>query len=147
MTALVRTVAGAAALLGAAQPCLAAEDFRDLSMLEHRSSAFAGARFRVPLGGGRDREAPSARLQLGVDHVYRDRRTGASAVTHRTSGIELGVSRRGAPALFVGGAPARDLERRLGVSTGGAIAIGVGVTLVALLALVAASDPPDEITP
>jgi hypothetical protein len=142
------TLAAIAALLaGSAQPCFAADAFRSFGNVEHRSSAFAGARFRVPLGGGGERRSPTARLHLGVDHVYSDRHSAAPAVTYRTSTLELGVSRRGAPALFVGGAPAREIERRLGISTGGAIAIGAGLMLVILVAAAAAAGPPDEITP
>jgi hypothetical protein len=148
---IVNAFAGIAALALVAQPALAADDFRNIeTRAEHRSAAFAGARIRVPIGSGEaaERRRPSARLQLGVDHVYEDRRSASPAVAYRTSGIELGFSRsRAAPSLFVGGAPARDVQRRLGVSTGGAIAIGVGVTLIALLAAVAVTDPPETITP
>jgi hypothetical protein len=140
-------LAGLAAAVLAAQPALAADDFRHLEARpEHRSAAFAGARLRVPLGGDeRSREAPSARFQLGVDHVYEDRRSAAPARAYRTSGLELGFAR--GPNLFVAGAPAHTARQRLGISTGGAIAIGAAVTLVALVAVAAAAGPPDEITP
>jgi hypothetical protein len=45
--------------------------------------------------------------------------------------------------LFIGGVPARAFERRLRVSTGGAIAIGVGVVALLLVAAVVASPAPD----
>lgn len=144
MRTMTGSAAAAALLLASAQPCFAADDLRGIdSRPEHRSSAFAGARFRVPFGGPAERQKPTARLQLGVDHIHRDTRSAAPARTYSTSGLELGVTRHGAPSLSVAGTPARQLERRLGISTGGAIAIGVGVTLVALLAVVAASEPPE----
>lgn len=151
MKVTTNVLAAAAALALTTQPALAADDFRNIeTRADHRSAAFAGARFRVPFGTGaaERRERASARLQFGVDHVYEDRRAAAPATAYRTAGVELGFSRRrSAPTLFVGGAPAREIEQRLGISTGGAIAIGVGVTLVVLLAAVAASDPPESITP
>jgi hypothetical protein len=146
----MKTRQALAALAAAAlttQPALAADDFRNLeTRAEHRSAAFAGARVRLPFGGGggERRERASARLQLGVDHIYEDRRSAAPATVYRTAGVELGFSgRRSAPTLFVGGAPARDIERRLGISTAGGIAIGAGVALVVLVAAAAASGPPD----
>ena len=148
MTKPTISLAAAALLLAGAQPAFAADDFRGIDARpEHRSSAFAGARFGIAFGGPRERQRPTARLQLGVDHIYRDSRSAAPTVAFRTSALELDLSRRGSPALTVAGAGARDVERRLGISTGGAIAIGVGATLVVLLAVVAASDPPDDITP
>ena len=140
----MHTLAAFATLAAAAQPALAADDFRYIEARpEHRTAAFAGARLRIPLGAETRRARPSARLHLGMEHVYEDRRIAAPAQAFRTSALELGFSRRSGPTFFIGGAPVGEVERRVGISTGGAIAIGVGATVLAALLLVAVSDPPE----
>ncbi|HEX8645120.1 MAG TPA: hypothetical protein VF702_14520 [Allosphingosinicella sp.] len=141
-------VAMAALLALAAQPCLAADDFRDLGAGERRSSAFAGVRLRLPLGA-EDPERPSARLQVATFHDYRNA-TGAMVRSHRSDGIEIGMARTGAPALFVGGRNVAAERRRLEAkgSTGTTLLIVGGVVLiVVVLAAVASAMPqagPDE---
>ena len=137
MNIISSRAAAVAALVFAAQPALAADDFRDLGTRpEHRSAAFAGASFRIPFGGERGSAGrPVASFQIGVDHVYEDRASPLPARTYRTSALELGLSRRSGARLLVGGAPVRDVERRLGIGTGGAIAIGAGIAIVAVVAV------------
>lgn len=133
MKRTISLCAVAAATMLAAQPCLAADDIRELGMVEHRSAMFAGANVRLGFGGPQ-RQAPAARLQVGMTHIYQDRRSASPATVYRLSGFELGASRRGAPSLSIGRADVREFERRLGLSTGGAIAIGAGA-VVAVLAI------------
>lgn len=146
MTRFNISAAFAAAAL-VSQPVSAAEDPRPhATAVEQRTGAFAGARLRIPIGARQARERPSAVLQLGFEHIRRDRGAASSMTARRGSALELGFSEKAKPAFLVGGTPVRTMERRLGVSTGGAIAIGVGVTLLVLVALVAASDPPEDLS-
>ena len=137
MRRMISLAATAGTLLVALEPCIAAEDIRDLGMPEHRAAMFAGAQLRLGMGGAQ-RERPTARLQLGVTHSYQDRRSASPATVYRASAFELGASRRGAPAFSIAGADSREFQRRLGMSTGGAIAIGalavVGLVAVAFAA-------------
>ena len=135
-------VAIAALLALASQPCLAADDFRDLGAGERRSSAFAGVRLRLPLGA-ENPERPSARLQVASFHEYRDA-TGAMVRGHRSQGVEIGLARTGAPALFIGGRDVAAERRRLEAkgSTGTTLLIVGGVILVVVvLAAVAGAMP------
>jgi hypothetical protein len=131
-----------AALLAAqftmcAQPALAAELVREGASAPGRAGAFAGARLRVPLGGGRDK--PTAGLALTSTL-----RSGTSGELRFARGAELGFSGSDAPIrLTLAGAPVSRLVqgrtapegRRQGVSTLGWVAIGVGaVVLVVVVA-------------
>ena len=140
MNRLIGAPAMAIALLGA-QPCAAADDLRELSRQETRTSAFAGGTIRLNLGAGHWATRPEARLNAGFARINRDSRAGAGPQM-LVGGLALGQGKKGGPALFVGGSDVTELKQRLGMSTMGAIALGAGLTLVALLALAAAS-PPD----
>ena len=147
MTRFTATAAFAAAAL-VSQPVSAADNSRShVAAAEQRAGAFAGARLRIPIGARQTRERPSASLQLGFEHIRRDLGPGSGMTARRGSALELRFSDKAKPALLAGGAPVRKVERRLGVSTDGAIAIGVGITVLALLALAVASGPPEDITP
>jgi hypothetical protein len=141
-------LAALAAAAMTAQPVLAADDLRALGTnLEQRTTTFARAHLRVPLGSsGAARERPSARLQLGVARLFQDRQSAVPTPGRYASALEIGLTRRTAqPTLFIGGMPARALERRLGVGTGTGLAIGAGVVLVALVAVAATSQGvPDD---
>lgn len=132
----LKYVAMAAMLAMAAQPCLAADDFRGMGAGERRSSGFAGVRLRLPLGA-ENPERPSARLQVSTFHDYRDA-TGAMVRSHRSQGIELGLSGGRAPALFVGGQNVAASRERLGASgsTRTLLIVG-GVVIVAVVVLAA----------
>ena len=129
----------AAAAMIAAQPCAAADDFRERRAPETRSGGFAGISLRMPLDEGRSRR-PTARLQLTTVTSSRD---SAGAVTTRFArGVEFGADRRGRAALSIGGQDVRQAEERLGVggSTGTTLLIVGGVVLVVfVLASVAAA--------
>lgn len=132
----------AAALAFPGSAAFAAEDFREPGAVRSHASAFAGASFRIALGSRTPARA-QARLHAGFRH-----RNGAdmSSFDGRgtfLTGLSLGGGRHGKPALYMGGTEMGQLKDRLGVSTGGAIAIGAGVTLLALVALAASSDKPD----
>ena len=140
----VSAALAAAALVS--HPVSAAEDPRShAAAVDQRTGASAGARLRVPIGARKTRERPSAALQLGFEHIRRDGGAASSMTARRGSALELGFSGKEKPAFLVAGTPVRTMERRLGVSTAGAIAIGAGVTLLVLVALVATSDPPEDI--
>jgi hypothetical protein len=126
----------AAMLAMAAQPCLAADDFRAAGAGERRSSAFAGVRLRLPLGA-ENPERPSARLQVATFHDYRDA-SGATVRSHRSQGVELGLSGGRAPALFVGGRNVAATRERLEASgsTRTLLIVG-GVVIVAVVVLAA----------
>jgi len=111
--------ANAAVLLSAAtlaaQPCLAAPDYGATGQMERRSGAFAGAVFKVPLGGAVTRK-PSARLQLGMSHVYQDRHSSAPPTRLHSSVLEFGLTDNGKPLWLVGGQSTEGLKQRLGIS-------------------------------
>jgi hypothetical protein len=134
----IASIAAAAVLLAAsAQPCLAAEDLRELSAPHHRTGTFVGATVRLAAGAD-SAPKPQARLQMGFSRHHSDARSAAPGTSARVATFELGASAKGKPALFMGGRDVRGLKDRLGMSTGGAIAIGAGV-VVGLLALAMAS--------
>lgn len=135
----------AAAML-VAQPCLAAEDLRDAGSGQRTSSAFAGASLRIPLGSARP-AAPAARLQLGLRHDVRDSRGGSLGRDSRSALFELGATRLGKPAFYVGGCEVTEAKRRLGVSGNKgwlvpALIIGAVVVGVVLL-----TDPTSDSAP
>jgi hypothetical protein len=131
-------IAGIAAgqILAAAQPALAAELHQDRAGTPNQVAAFAGARLRVPLGGGR--EKPRAGLALTSTM-----RGGATGELRFARGAELGFSNDEPIRLTLAGTPVSRLGqgragpdgRKLGVSTVGWVAIGVGVLAAATFAL------------
>lgn len=132
---LIAGLVAAAQVLPAAQPAMAAELHQDRTGLPNQVSAFAGARVRVPLAGGR--EKPQAGLALTSTL-----RGGATGELRFAKGAELGFSGDEKLRLSLGGRPVSQLAsggragagRKLGVSTLGYVAIGVGVVVVATLA-------------
>jgi hypothetical protein len=136
--------AAAIAALGflAAQPCAAAEDYRDMGMRERHASAFAGVNLSVPIGG-RQAMKPSARLQLTAASTVRDIRSGATRTT-RSHGFEIGGGEKGKPALYMGGQKTAEMKTKLGIggSTTTTIIVVGGVLL--LLYILAASQVPPQ---
>lgn len=130
----------AAVLMMAAQPCLAAGDSLDGGMPERTTAAFAGAVFKLDLRGASGLAKPTARLQLGLTHSYSDPGSRRPAVVCRLSGLELGASAKGKPALFMAGQELTGQNERLefGGSTGTTVLIAGGVVLALLLVVVAA---------
>lgn len=136
---VMRYAAAAAAAMLTAQPCAAADDFRERRNVETRSGAFAGLALRVPLDEGRS-QRPQARLQFtGVSNV---REAGGATTTRYAPGVELGAGRRGV-LVSVAGRDVREMEERLGVggSTGTALLIVGGVVLIVFV-LAALADGP-----
>jgi hypothetical protein len=126
----------AAAVL-TAQPCLAAEDFREAASGPRRGSAFAGASLRIPLGAARP-AAPAARLQLGLRH---------DAGGGRPAAFELGLTGLGKPAFYVGGREVAETRRRLGIGrdTGWLVpALIIGAVVVGVVLL---TDPDSDAQP
>jgi hypothetical protein len=140
----------------AAEPCIAAEiASNDAS---RQSGAFAGAYFRMPLGGERspDNEA-RAGLRMGVAHVYR----GVSAETAErrieAGLVDLGIFRSGRPSLMLGGRQMIDRRGRFslqgdedggGVSpwliVGGVVVLAIGVGALVLAERLKCHDHDDE---
>ena len=103
---------------------------------ERQTAGFAGARLRLPFGGN---ERPQAGLA-----VTSTLRSGPGSELRFAKGMELGFSGDRAVRLMIGGTPASRLAqgpqtpdgRKLGVSTLGWVAIGVGVLAAAFFVTV-----------
>ena len=134
---LVLAAALCAAQLLPAAPALAADLRAGDAAAPRQMGAFAGARLRLPLGGGR--EKPQAGLAL-TSTV----RSGATGELRFAKGAELGFSGDKPIQLTLAGTPVSRLAegragpqgRKLGVSTLGWVAIGVGVLAVAFVTVV-----------
>ncbi len=128
---LIAGLVAAAQILPSAQPALAAELHQDRTGTSNQVSAFAGARLRVPLGGGQER--PQAGLALTSTL-----RAGATGELRFAKGAELGFSGDRKVRLSVAGTPVSQLRpggtspdgRKLGVSTLGWIGIGAAVAVI-----------------
>jgi hypothetical protein len=132
-----------------AQPAFGAELSRDGGSMPNQMGAFAGARLRVPLGGGREK----AQAGLAMTSTLRG---GASGELRFAKGAELGFSGKGSGIrLTLAGAPVSQLAqggrgpegRKQGVSTLGWVAIGVGAVALVLVALVAACSADNDCPP
>lgn len=140
MTTVTRVATLLAAGMLVAQPC-AASDFLDAQAMQRQSSTFAGLNVRLPLGHAQ-RSKPTARLQFTASHSYRDQRTGTTQ-TVRAPGLEIGGSKGGKPALYLNGQNTAEMQEklRLSGSTPNEVWIVLGVGLVAVVVLLAASGP------
>jgi hypothetical protein len=136
----------AAQMLAAAQPAGAAELPSDRSAGYSQLGTFAGARLRVPLGGGREK----AQAGLALTSTLR---SGATGELRFARGAELGfASDETAVRLTLGGTPVSRLAqgaegprgRREGISTLGWIAIGVGAAAIIVVAAAAACVNDDD---
>jgi hypothetical protein len=135
---LVLAAALCAAQVLPAAPAPAADLSAGDAAAPRQMGAFAGARLRVPLGGGQ--EKPQAGLALTSTL-----RSGATGELRFARGAELGFSGNEAPLrLTLAGQPVSRLAQgrggpqghKLGVSTLGWVAIGVGVVAVAFFTVV-----------
>jgi len=123
----------AAQIPASAQPALAA----DLaSHQEIQGGAFGGVRLRVPLGGrARDNRV---RAGLAFAPTVSSRGQDGAVRTRIGEGLELGITGREPVRLSLAGMPVSRLAQggsgpdggRLGISTLGWIAIGVGAAIV-----------------
>ena len=101
-----------------------------------RQGAFAGARLRVPLDGSR---AGKAQAGLTVAPMLQGRQADGSIRTRFGEGVELRLTGERGPQMAFGGRTLAQLTdgrtgpdgRKLGVSTIGWVAIGVGVAAIA----------------
>jgi hypothetical protein len=129
---LIAGLVAAAQVLPASPPAMAAELHRDSTGMPNQVSAFAGARLRVPLGGGR--EKPQAGLALTSTL-----RGGATGEVRFAKGAELGFAGKNAKlALNIAGRPVSQLApgrpgptgRKQNFSTAGWIAIGASAVII-----------------
>ena len=134
MKPIVSATAALAAAMLIAQPCMAAEEIRDLFRLQSRPAPYAGATFRLNFGGAR-KATPSLRLHAGMVRSQEDRGTMSSTNSLQVSALEVGVSREGLPIFYVAGQDARNLEQRLGIkgSTGKTLLIVGGVLVLVVV--------------
>jgi hypothetical protein len=127
-----------AALIAAqtiAQPAFAADFGDQQAESAQRQGAFAGARLRVPLGG---EARGKARAGLALAPVLQGRRADGSVGTRFGEGVEFGFAGGKKAELSLAGRPVSQLAqgragpdgRKLGVSTIGWVAIGVGAALI-----------------
>ena len=146
MKLLLLAAALSGAVLSAASPALAADIDDGRTAGPAAFGAFAGARLRVPLGG---REGPKAGLALT------NIRVDGSGARRFSRGVELGFEGADKLQLSIAGQRVDRLGmqpggrspegQKLGVSTVGWVAIGVGVAAVVggLLFLDAVRDASD----
>jgi hypothetical protein len=115
----------------AAQPAAAA-GFEEMTTAQ--SGTFTGARIRLSLGGRRDDRKFHAGLTIAP--TLRSPTISGETRTRFGEGLELGFAGERPLTLSLGGRPVSRLlpggrqsedEQRLGISTGGYVAIGVGV--------------------
>ena len=99
-----------------------------------QTSMFAGATVRI--GFDRKADEPRHRVSLGFSGMARD--PGASAF-QVGKGLELSLSGRGKPTLFIGGSDAGELWKAAKMSGGGktALIVGGAVAVLGIAALVA----------
>jgi hypothetical protein len=129
---LIAGLVAAAQVLPAAQPAAAAELHQDRTATASQVSAFAGARLRVPLGGGREK----AQAGLALTSTLRNGPTGelrfAKGAELGFSGgdSKLGLSLAGRPvSRLAAGGPGPE-GRKHGFSTAGWIAIGASAAII-----------------
>lgn len=135
-----------AASILVAQPCLAAEDFRDAGSGQRRSAGFAGASLRLPLGAARPAK-PTARLQLGLRHDVSDNRGGSLGRESRSALFELGVTRFAKPAFYVGGRDVDAARRRLGIGNGTGWVVPALIIGAVVVGVVLLTDPTSDAEP
>ncbi|MGI8931965.1 MAG: hypothetical protein ACR2FK_06275 [Sphingomicrobium sp.] len=138
----------------AVQPAAAA-GFEEMTTVQ--SGTFTGARIRLSLGGRQhDRKF---RAGLTIAPTLRSQSMWGATRTRFGEGLELGFAGERPLTLSLGGRPVSRLapggrksedNRRLGVSTGGKVAIGAGVVALVAGAIVLgvvishSDDAPDE---
>jgi hypothetical protein len=135
-----KMIAGAlitAMAVSAAQPVMAAE----LAVVQdQRPGAFGGLRLRLPLDGPRRQQRLRAGLTVAPTMHFQSG-DGASRL-RIAEGLEFGFTGREPARLSLGGVPVNRLAQgpagpdgqRMGVSTIGWIAIGVGAAIVIVVA-------------
>ena len=135
MRALTIAAFAAAQVVATAQPALAAELVSEPAAGAQQRGAFAGARIRVPLG------ETKGKMQAGLA-LAPTLRNGEKAELRFGKGVELGIAGKDKLRLALGGRPVSQLAsgragpdgKKLGVSTIGWVAIGVGALAVLYVA-------------
>ena len=138
-----------------AAPPAAAAAFEEMATVQ--TGTFAGARMRISLGGRQhDRKL---RAGLTIAPMVRSQTISGEARTRVGEGLELGFAGERSLAFSLGGRPVGRLlsggrksedDKRLGISTGGYVAIGAGVIVLAAGAVVLgvvishSDDAPDD---
>jgi hypothetical protein len=110
-----------------------------------RTGAFAGARFRVPFGGA---ESGKARATLAVAPSFHGQKSDGSLRTRYGAGMELSLTGWQNAQLSLAGTPVSQLAagrkgpdgEKLGVSTTGWLAIGIGGIVLAIGTLYVLAD-------
>jgi hypothetical protein len=129
---LIAGLVAAAQVLPAGQPAAAAELHQDRTATSSQVSGFAGARLRVPLGGGREKP----RAGLSLTSALRNGETGelrfARGAELGLSGSEtkIGLSIAGRPVSRLAAGRPGPSGRKQGFSTAGWIAIGASVAII-----------------
>ena len=142
MKRLMMTSLVAAQIFAAAQPAEAADLGDAKGAAVQRHGAFAGARLRVPLGGGAERKA---RAGLTVAPLVQNQYGNGSVRTRFGEGMELGIGSDRTPRLSFAGRPLGNpmlmpgrngpKGERANLSTIGWVGIGVGVAAIAIFTL------------
>ena len=134
----IKEFAGFVALVSMATPAFA--DVRTAAYAsasdraQYQTSMFAGATVRIGLN--RKAGEPRHRASLGVSGMSR----GTSTQTIQVGrGLELSLTDKGKPGLFIGGSDAGELWRAAQMSGGGktALIVGGAVAVLGIAALVA----------
>jgi hypothetical protein len=102
---------------------------------DRRSGAFAGVSMRLPMGT-RERQVPTARLQLTTIHDYRNA-SGATVRSYRPNGVELGFE-NGRATYLVGGQEVRQIREKLHAKASATTWLLVGGAVVLTLLLLSA---------
>lgn len=130
----------------ATQPAAAtAADFEEMTTV--RSGTFTGARIRILLGGPQHEQ--TIRASLTIAPTWRSQTIMGETRTRFGEGLELGFGGKHPLAVSLGGRKTED-DKRLGTSTGGKVAIGLGVVALVAGAVVLgvvisqSDDAPDE---
>ncbi len=121
--------AAMAALVLAAQPVAAADDFRSAQHANHAAGAFAGATLKLGFNG-QGRKAPAVQLGLGISQTLR--RPGSAAAVQMPA-FELSLTPSAKPRLLVSGQDPAATGQRLGVAAGVAVLVVGGLGAGALL--------------
>jgi hypothetical protein len=140
MKRLTIAALAAAQIATAAQPAMAAELVGENGTVAARQGAFAGARLRIPLDGAGARKAQAG---LTLAPQISGRQADGSLRTRFGEGLELRLAGESKPQLALGGRSFAQLtagrtgpdDRKMGISTIGWVAIGVGVTAIVLVGL------------
>jgi hypothetical protein len=134
-------------MMCAANPCLAQDQMGFGHRPDQQAAAFAGMNLRLEIGR-QGRPKPVARLAIGRFPGTDRSDIMPGPVRSAAPGLELGLTRGGAAALYVGGEPASRVKERLGANrwelSPAAIAFGVVLVGVGVLVITNLDDLGDD---